>query len=186
LSQPDRVQALALYEPVLFSLLDAESPPPNEADGIRSAVARSAAALDAGDLSSAAEHFIDYWMGRGAWARTPDQRKGPIAASMVDVRGWAGALLDEPTPLAAFAELNVPVLYMMGSESPASSRGVGRLLTRALPRVRLVEFGGLGHMGPITHAEMVNDAIVRFLEWSADCDERPATFRFSLAGSPSR
>jgi pimeloyl-ACP methyl ester carboxylesterase len=186
LSQPDRVQALALYEPVLFSLLDAESPPPNEADGIRAAVARSAAALDAGDLSSAAEHFIDYWMGRGAWARTPDQRKGPIAASMVDVRGWAGALLDEPTPLAAFAELNVPVLYMMGSESPASSRGVGRLLTRALPRVRLVEFGGLGHMGPITHAEMVNDAIVRFLEWSADCDERPATFRFSLAGSPSR
>src|SRR5262245_14315070 len=171
LSQPDRVQALALYEPALFSMLDAESPPRNEADGIRAAVAKAAAAVDAGDLSSAAQHFIDYWMGRGAWAHTPDARKGPIAASMINVRGWSDALLGEPTPLAAFAELNVPVLYMMGSESPASSRGVGRLLIKALPRVRLVEFGGLGHMGPITHAELVNDAIVRFLEWSVACDE---------------
>jgi pimeloyl-ACP methyl ester carboxylesterase len=163
-SQPDRVRALALYEPVLFSLLDAESPPPNETDGIRAAVAKSTAALDAGDLSGAAEHFIDYWMGNGAWAHTPDSRKGPIAASIVNIRGWSGALLDETTPLAAFAGLNVPVLYMMGSESPASSRGVGRLLIRALPRVRVVEFGGLGHMGPITHAEVVTDAIAGFLD----------------------
>src|SRR5262245_7878045 len=173
LSQPGRVQALALYEPVLFSLLDAESPTPNEADGIRAAAANSAAAVDVGDLWSAAEHFIDYWRGRGPWAHTPDARNGPIAASMVNVRQWLGALLDEPTPLAAFAELNVPVLYMMGSESPASSRGVGRLLIHALPRVRLVEFAGLGHMGPITHPELVSNTIVRFLEWSVAGDERP-------------
>jgi pimeloyl-ACP methyl ester carboxylesterase len=184
LEQPDRVQALALYEPVLFSLLDAESAPPNEADGIRAAVAKSAAAVEAGDLSSAAEHFIDYWMGRGAWAHTPDPRKGPIAASMINVRGWSDALFDEPTSLAAFTELNVPVLYMMGGESPASSRGVGRLLIRALPRVRLVEFGGLGHMGPITHAEVVNDAIVRFLEWSGNCDGRPSTRLLAETDSP--
>jgi pimeloyl-ACP methyl ester carboxylesterase len=35
LAYPQRVRALALYEPTLFSLLDAESPPPNAADGIR-------------------------------------------------------------------------------------------------------------------------------------------------------
>ena len=46
-SQPHRVRALAVYEPTLFSLLDAESPPPNDADGIRSAVAGAGAALDA-------------------------------------------------------------------------------------------------------------------------------------------
>jgi pimeloyl-ACP methyl ester carboxylesterase len=80
-AQPHRVRALALYEPVLFSLLDAESPPPNEADGIRAALAGAAAALDAGNPSGAAECFIDFWMGRGTWARMPDSRKGPIAAS---------------------------------------------------------------------------------------------------------
>jgi pimeloyl-ACP methyl ester carboxylesterase len=163
-TQPHRVRALALYEPTLFALLDAESPPPNDADGIRSAVAHAAAALDAGDPARAAECFIDFWMGAGAWDHMPEPRKGPIATSVANVRGWAHALFGEPTPLRAFAELNVPVLYMIGKNSPASSRGVARVLTRALPRVEAVEFEGLGHMGPVTHPEVVNEAISNFLE----------------------
>jgi pimeloyl-ACP methyl ester carboxylesterase len=43
---------------------------------------------------------------------------------------------------------------------------VARLLTRVLPRVEVVEFAGLGHMGPVTHPEVVNEAIRRFLERS--------------------
>ena len=161
--QPQRVRALALYEPTLFALLDAESSPPNEADGIRAAVAASAAAVDAGDTDLAAACFIDFWMGTGSWARTPASRKGPIAESVRNVRGWARALFGEPTPLSVFAQLDVPVLYMMGRDSPPSSRGVGRLLTAALPRVEVVEFDGMGHMGPITHPERVNQAVARFL-----------------------
>ncbi|HET7765841.1 MAG TPA: alpha/beta hydrolase [Burkholderiales bacterium] len=163
-SQRNRVRALALYEPTLFALLDAESPPPNEADGIRGAVARAAAALDAADPEGAAECFIDFWMGKGTWAHTPEARRAPIAASVANIRGWAGALFNEPTPLAAFSELEIPVLYMMGKESPASSRGVGRLLTRALPQVQVLEFENMGHMGPVTHPEAVNEAVLRFLE----------------------
>jgi pimeloyl-ACP methyl ester carboxylesterase len=163
-SLPRRVRALALYEPTLFSLLDAERSPPNEADGIRKTVAAAAAALDTGDAAGAAQCFIDFWMGRGSWDRMPESRKTPIAAAMANIRGWAGALLEEPTPLAAFSRLRVPVLYMSGSDSPASSRGVTRLLTRVLPQVQVVEFQGLGHMGPVTHPEIVNETIVRFLE----------------------
>jgi pimeloyl-ACP methyl ester carboxylesterase len=160
---PQRVRALALYEPTLFSLVDAESPPPNDADGIRNAVAGAAAALDAADPGRAAECFIDFWMGKGAWARTPEPRRGPIADAVKNVRGWAEALIGESTPLAAFRELKIPVLYMVGGRSPASSLGVARLLTRALPQVRVLEFDDLGHMGPVTHPERVNEAIVRFL-----------------------
>jgi pimeloyl-ACP methyl ester carboxylesterase len=163
LMHPGRVRALALYEPTLFSLLDAESPPPNDADGIKGAVARASAAHDAGNPDLAAEHFIDFWMGEGAWARTPDARKPPIAASVVNVRGWAHALMKEPTPLAAFRALRIPVLYMTGGDSPASSRGVARLLLRTLPQVRHVEFPGMGHMAPVTHPAQINEAISRFL-----------------------
>ena len=164
ISQPGRVRALALYEPTLFALVDADQPPPNDADGIKGAVARAAAALDAGNPDLAAEHFIDFWMGKGAWARTPEPRKPPIAAAVANVRGWAHALMQEPTPLAAFRELKIPVLYMTGSDSPASSRGVARLLTRALPQVEVVEFKGMGHMAPVTHPEPINAAIAGFLE----------------------
>lgn len=163
LANPGRVRALALYEPTLFSLLDAERPPPNEAEGIRRAVADAARAVDAGDLDGAAERFIDYWMGEGAWAGTPEPRKPAIAASMVNVRRWAHALMTEPAPLQAFAALDVPVLYMMGGRSPASALGVARLLTRALPRVEVLEFAEMGHMGPLTHPEVVNAAIRGFL-----------------------
>jgi pimeloyl-ACP methyl ester carboxylesterase len=164
LENPRRVRALALYEPTLFALLEAEKPAPNEADGIRDAVARSAAALDAGDKDAAAGYFIDYWMGAGTWRQTPEPRKPPIAASMVNVRRWGHALTTDPTPLAAFASLDIPVLYMVGKRSTASALGVARLLTGALPRVEVVEFEKLGHMGPVTHAEPVNAAILKFLE----------------------
>ncbi len=164
MANPGRVRAMALYEPTLFALLDAEKPAPNEADGIRSTVADAAAALEAGDPDAAAERFIDYWMGAGAWKHTPDDRKTPIAASVRNVRRWGHALLTEPTTLEAFRSLEVPVLFMVGKRSPPSAHGVARLLTGALPHVEVVEFAGLGHMGPLTHPEAVNPVIRQFLE----------------------
>lgn len=163
LEQPQRVRALALYEPTLFSLLDAESPPPNEADGIRMAAGRAAAALDAGNPARAAAHFIDYWMEPGAFTGMPDARRRAIVESIVNVRAWANALITEPTPLRAFAALDIPVLYMVGANSPASSRGVARILGKALARVEVIEFEELGHMGPVTHPDIVNEAIAGFL-----------------------
>jgi pimeloyl-ACP methyl ester carboxylesterase len=164
LANPGRVRAMALYEPTLFALIDAERPAPNDADGIRDAAADAGAALDAGNPDAAAERFIDYWMGAGAWKRTPEERRPPIAASVRYIRRWGHALFTEPTPLDAFRSLDIPVLYMMGKRSTASARGVARLLAPALPRVEVVEFEDLGHMGPVTHSEAVNEAIRRFLE----------------------
>ena len=163
LANPGRVRALALYEPTLFSLLDAESPPPNQADGIRGAVAEAIAELDAGRPEGAAERFIDYWMGRGSFAAMPEPRRPALAAAVRNVRRWAHALTREPTPLAAFAALDMPVLYMTGGRSTESALGVARLHAPALPRAEVVSFDGLGHMGPVTHPERVNAAIRNFL-----------------------
>jgi pimeloyl-ACP methyl ester carboxylesterase len=164
LAQPSRVRALALYEPTLFAVIEAEGPSPNDADGIRAAVADAGAALDAGDPEGAARRFIDYWMGEGSWDRTPADRQPAIAASVKNIRRWKHALFAEPTPLAAFCALDVPVLLMTGGRSTASAHGVARRLERALPRVEVVAFPELGHMGPVTHAERVNEAIRAFLD----------------------
>lgn len=164
LAQPGHVRALVLYEPTLFSLIEAESPAPNEADGIRGAVLRAAAALDAGNTDGAAQAFIDYWMHEGAWAATPEARKPAIAASVANVRRWAHALITEPTPLEAFRALDMPVLLMTGRESTVSAHGVANRLARVLPRVEVVSLAGLGHMGPITHPGPVNDRVADFLE----------------------
>ena len=164
LRDPGRVRALVLYEPTLFALLDAERPRPNDADGIRNAVAEAAECLERGDVDAAAERFIDYWMEPGTWRRMPAERKPAIAESVRNVRRWAHALFTEPTPLAAFRSLDMPVLYMTGERSTASALGVARLLTATLPRVEVVKFAALGHMGPVTHPSQVNEEIARFLE----------------------
>jgi pimeloyl-ACP methyl ester carboxylesterase len=156
---PTRIRALVVYEPTLFSLVDAQSPPPNDADGIRAVVTEAGAALDAGNTARAAECFIDFWMSPGSWSRMPDSRKAPIMASIVNLRGWGHALMCDATPLEAFARLEIPVLYIIGSRSPAASRAVARVLTRTLPQVDVVELEGVGHMGPVTHAAVVNEVI---------------------------
>jgi pimeloyl-ACP methyl ester carboxylesterase len=164
LQRPERLRALALYEPTMFSLVDADAAPPNDADGIRHVATLAGAAAAAGDPGAAAGHFIDYWMGPGTWRAMPEPRRAPIEAAVANVQGWASALFGEPTPLAAFAALQIPVLLMVGGASPASSRAVARLLGGVLPRVEVVEFEGLGHMGPITHPDVVNAAIAGFLD----------------------
>ena len=163
LRYPERVRALIVCEPTLFMLEEVAVAPPNGVDGIRCAVDFAGQALDAGDLDTAAGHFIDFWMGSGSWASTPYERKSAIAKSIVNVRRWRHALMTEPTPLSAFASLNMPVLYMTGGRSPESVHAVARRLVPILPNVTALNFNDLGHMAPVTHADTVNAAIVDFL-----------------------
>lgn len=161
---PGRVRALALYEPTLFSLVERESPPPNDVDGIRGTVARAVAALQAGDAARAAHGFIDFWMGDGAFAAMPERNRAAIAESVRNIQGWKDALFDEPASADAFRELAAPVLLLVGTRSPLSSRAVADRLARLLPRVERIELDGLGHMGPVTDPAAVNARIAAFLE----------------------
>ena len=163
LRAPQRVRALVLFEPTLFSLVDAKSPPPNAADGIRNTVAGAVAALAAGDADGAAARFIDYWMGTGSWGAMPPQRRAAIAATIGNIQGWADALFKEPTPLAEFAKLTQPVLLMTGRQSPGSAHAVTQLLASTLPHVQRLAIDGVGHMAPVTHPDRVNPAIAEFV-----------------------
>lgn len=87
-------------------------------------------------------------MGPQTWKNTPDARKAQITASIVHVRCLCHALFSDPVALDAFRDLDIPVLYMFGTSSTESALGVARLLTAALPRVEVLEFDGLAHIGP--------------------------------------
>jgi len=160
LKYPRRVRALALYEPTLFSLVEQ----PNDVDGIRNAADAAIALVNAGDPVGASRRFIDFWMGGESFDRMPERNREAITASIVSIEAWKEALFGEPTPLAAFSTLKVPVLLITGTRSPLSSRAVTHRLRRVLPQVEVTELEGLGHMGPVTHPQPVNDAIRRFLE----------------------
>jgi pimeloyl-ACP methyl ester carboxylesterase len=174
LAQPHRFLGLALYEPTLFALLEQESPGQPAANGIRCAAADAGAAIERGDRTGAAEAYIDYWMGPGTWRCLPSARRESIAACLGDVAWRTRALFQEGTPLEAFRTLELPVLCMVGAQSPGSTHGVARLLASVLPDVTTTTFDNLGHLGPVTHPQLVNEAVAAFL---ADCESagRPAT-----------
>jgi pimeloyl-ACP methyl ester carboxylesterase len=159
---PERVRALALYEPTLFALVERETP--RDVDGIRRTVVASVEQLKKGDKAAAARSFIDFWMEPGAYDRMPERNREAIAAAGVDVDEWRKALFGEPTPRDRFARLAIPVLLLVGKRSPLSSRSVARLLAQTLPRVEVLELDDCGHMAPVTQPERVNGAIARFLE----------------------
>jgi len=163
LAEPGRVESLVLFEPVLFSVLIAEDPTQPAAREIAAVRDDTVAALERGNPHASGARFVDYWMGAGSWAAMPEPRREALATAMSKVKAEWDAAFREPTPLPAFAALDVPVLYIIGSDSPASARGVARLLTKTLPRVTTVEIEGVGHMGPVTHPDRVNALIERFL-----------------------
>ena len=68
--------------------------------------------------------------------------------------------MKEPTPLAAYAGLRMPVLVMRGEHAPRPTRTIAELLPTLLPAARLAVLDGAGHMGPLTHAAAVNALIV--------------------------
>ena len=163
LRRPSRVNALALYEPTLFGLIEATSEKPNAVDGIRDSVAQAGTALGLGDRATAAKIFIDYWMGEGAYIAKPEAQRIAIEDAIVQVRGWFHALMKAPTTLVSLRSLKMPVLLLQGRETTDSARAVSALLAQSLPQVEVLNFDGLGHMGPITHPAPVNAAIEAFL-----------------------
>ena len=163
LKDPRRLRFLVLYEPVLFSMLVADNPNGPATREILAVRDDTVRAVTLGDLEGAAERFVDYWLGPDSFAGMSEPRRSALANSMRKVRAEWHAAFHEPAPLTAFSAVDVPTLFLTGSESPASSRHVAGRLCEVLPRVTVMELEGLGHMGPVTHPERVNEAIEGFL-----------------------
>ncbi len=141
----DRLLSLVLYEPALFSVLTADAPESAAAREIRAVRDDTIRMIDEGGLKASAQRFVDYWAGDGAWAATPEPRRPALAAAMRAVKPEWHAAFHEPTPLSAFASVNVPTLYLTGTKSKAPALAVARLVTAVLPRVRPEEIDGVGH-----------------------------------------
>lgn len=160
----EQLRCLILYEPVLFSLLVRHaSDHPSATAEITELRDETTRAVEQDDLAMAAERFVDYWLGPGTWEMQPEARRMPLMEGMRKVAAEWQAAFNEPTPLAEFASLDTPTLYLTGAVSPAPTREIAALLAPILPRVQLMTFDGMGHMGPITHPERVNAAIEQYL-----------------------
>jgi pimeloyl-ACP methyl ester carboxylesterase len=163
LRNPGRVKSVSLYEPVLFNLLHedpASREPAVEISAVRIAVRRAAYS---GRAEQAAQTFVDYWSGPGAWEALADKRRAPIVAHMRKVDAEFDAVFYNATSLLTYRRLAMPVLAMVGETTRRPPRRILDLLATVLPDVTRREIAGAGHLGPLTHADEVNARIRAFL-----------------------
>jgi pimeloyl-ACP methyl ester carboxylesterase len=178
--RPDLVHSVAVFEPVLFGLLaepaQAHGSAAREAAGIadtlRAEVARGA-------TDDAAERFVDYWSGAGAWRAMSPQSQRSMAARMPTVLRHFDALSGAPAA-GALERLAMPLLCMSGSRSTAAALRIAELLCERLPRAVHRTLVGVGHMGPITHADWFNQYVASFLGIAAHHGQQPAS-RWAVA-----
>jgi len=168
LRNPGRVRSVALYEPVLFSLLNGDAadrpgPPPSmaEVNAVRIAIRRS---LHSGRAAFAARLFVEYWSGPGAWGALDAPRQAAITARMRKVDAEFDAVNCSMTSLTDYRVVDVPVLLLVGGRTRRPARRIAELLGSVLPDVRREEVRSANHMGPISHAAEVNARFAMFLD----------------------
>ncbi len=165
---PQHVRSLTLYEPMRPALLRGTRPDDHQVFQAFAAFGREiGVAVLRGRLREAAQHFVDYWSGSGAWASLPLPRQDAIVARMGKVNAEFGALCTDTPPLNALRRLDVPVSLLCGTRSPAPALRVVERLHRILPWVTLQRLDGLGHMGPIEAPARVAAGMALHRGWQA-------------------
>jgi pimeloyl-ACP methyl ester carboxylesterase len=161
LTRPDLVRSIAAYEPVAFGILDALE----DADALAGLAlvshewTRDASGADESWLRA----FVEWWNGAGAWDRLGEETRASFRALGWKVFQEVMTLAADTTDAATYATIAVPTLVMGGANSPLTERRVVEKLGATLPRATVRFFEGVGHMGPISHASLVNGAIAAHL-----------------------
>jgi pimeloyl-ACP methyl ester carboxylesterase len=157
LAVPRYVLSVAVYDPVAMGTLNAT----RDRDA-RGDLARVDFAWDGSreGRDRWLAMFVDYWMGEGGWAALREDARAEFRRVAWVVYEGARTLVRDATPASAYGALSVPVLLLGGQESPLAAQRVVARLGEAIPGARIEKLAGAGHMGPLTHAALVNDLLL--------------------------
>lgn len=158
-ADPERVRSLSLYEPTAFHLLDHSDP---ALQGIRTVAQVTQSAIRDGRSAQGTERFIDYWSGTGAYAALTPSRQALLASLLPKVPLDFQALLNEPLRPCDYSRIGVPTCLIAGHHSPDCAHAIVAILAAVLPNQETHRIGA-GHMGPLTHPELVNPLIGGFI-----------------------
>jgi pimeloyl-ACP methyl ester carboxylesterase len=158
--RPDRIASLTLYEPAAFHVLKTAGPAGQEAlDTIMEIAGQVDRAVLCGAHWAAAERFIDYWNGAGAWAALDPDAQARLARYIPKACLEFRAMVEETMPRAIYRQFDFPKLLLVGECTHEPVRLISRQLAGAMKPVSQRTVFGAGHMGPFTHATVVNEII---------------------------
>jgi pimeloyl-ACP methyl ester carboxylesterase len=163
LARPERIASLTLYEPSAFSLLRQFEHTAAAFAEIRGVAYAVATGVVTGNYRRAATAFVDYWGGAGAWSALRPVLQEALIEWLPKAPLDFSALFNEPAHASDYAQLRCPTLILRGEHAPAPTRLIAEMLPSLMPNARVRTIAGAGHMGPLTHAAVVNAQIAAHL-----------------------
>lgn len=172
-SHPELLRSIAVHEPPLFDLIDAERDSPPEMAELRARLAAIAARLEAGDHEGAARQYYEQLDGSsGGWAALdPADRRVRVlnASTYLDQCLDPDALGIELDSLGAFDR---PALVTYGDRRPPLFRRIAEMVVAALPGAYEVEIPGTAHNPQVTHPELYARVLTEFAITAAQVESR--------------
>ena len=189
---PARAISLALYEPMVLSLL------PRPHARMRWITADDPVAVPLHEVGlaltvlagkrrnyEAAEACIDFWTGAGSFANLSLPAKARLAAGAAQTALNYQAEVSCPMRLDDVRSIRVPTLLLGGAHSPEVAQRIVRMLSMALPNSKL-NWLKADHMAPISASDLVNPCVSAFIEAQAartgDARVAPRTICADRAG----
>jgi len=158
----DRVSHLFLFEPNPFFLLaqngrmDAYAEAMDLRDFIKKYGAR-------GDWFAVAERFVDYWLGDGAWAATPEHRQVAYARLLrPNYFEWDCVASDEST-IEDVAGIAARAAIVSSAQARRPIREIAGLIAERCPNWTVSTVSEGGHMAILTHPQLVIPLVTTFL-----------------------
>jgi pimeloyl-ACP methyl ester carboxylesterase len=164
LEHPELVASLAVYEPVLLSLLyddDRTSPALEEVERVAMSIIGQVD-CEHGRLRAARE-FVNFWSRGDAWRVMQDSQHARLARLMPKVAAEFHALRHAGTSASGLASLRMPVRIFCGDQTRDSARRVAELFAASAPGSSLHMLDCHSHMAPITHADAINPLLVEHI-----------------------
>jgi pimeloyl-ACP methyl ester carboxylesterase len=162
LRAPSKIKSMALFEPVIVALArEAGSPEAcAQLDAIRTLMAR--------DVTHGYDHwlegFIDWWNGPGFFRSLPAPTREQYRSTAHEAYRQAAVVPTSTITLEALKQLPIRTLFLTGTTSPEAARESVQLAVDVMPHAQLERIEGAGHMGPLTHASVVNSVVLRFFD----------------------
>jgi pimeloyl-ACP methyl ester carboxylesterase len=169
----DRIRSLTLIEPVLPTVLKENAADRRLHDRFAALGHDVCADIWNGAQIDALDKFTAFWNGSASFEPIPEKTQVRLLEHIEKVAFDFCAILGEEGVTAAAETIKTPTLLFSGGLSPyMTQRIVGRLAS-IIPLAEAVHLTSAGHMLPLTHGAVVNEAIMKHIARADDCADVP-------------
>ena len=162
LTNPEKIKSLTLIEPMVCWLLNS-SKNKKFFEEISDVARYFLQNYFAGTPEKGIEHYFDYWNGKGAWKKLDVSISDYVLAGAEKNCHEFDAILHGGMDLPKPENFSKPTLLIGGAESKPPPLRVIEILENCLPDSRSRLIDGAMHMSPITHGDIVNLEIKKFI-----------------------